>query len=249
MVQWEEKPRSELERMFVEGYERLVRAGRAFDAGQSSEAPNIAKEVMTFAYDRGTRSESILCNLGLKDGMDFADSAKPAIDDLPPNARLLSNEYCLIHAIVGFEGMAYRPLLGRFAPKRVPFNSWWEGTVLSRYVARSIGGRECINRGELIQHIRNEEGGGHVSAHYKRGTSADKLARLMQGEYVDGYIILNEEDPMTAQPYAPAYATVRQIGWELEETLRWACPELVARADFRRRFGPKMRPVRPDLIR
>ena len=244
-MEWEDKPVPELERSFVEAYERLVRAGRAFDAGHLSEAPDIAKEAMTFVYDPGQKSESILQHLGLKHNVGFVDSSKAsALDSLPAGSRMVSNEYLLVDALIGFSGMDYRPLLGtRTSLRTVTFAAWWEGTVLSRYVHSPVEGRERISRGELIQHVRNEEGGAHVSARYKRGTPADKMVRLMQGEYVDGYMELNGGSPVTAEAHAPAYATLRQIGWELEETLRRVRPDLTSRANFAPQTGPRMRPA------
>ena len=65
MANFEDKTRDELERNLVEAYERLVRAGRAFDAGHRSEAPNIAKEVFSL-IDR-TKGRALLKHLGLAD--------------------------------------------------------------------------------------------------------------------------------------------------------------------------------------
>lgn len=91
-MRWEPKPISEIERAFIEGYERLVRAGGAYDAGHLSEAPDVAKEVMTFVYDHGGIN-SILTHLGAKETLTFVDSSKPrSMDGLPPGARLVSNE-------------------------------------------------------------------------------------------------------------------------------------------------------------
>jgi hypothetical protein len=144
--------------------------------------------------------------------------------------------------------MDYRPLLSRGVCKLVSFDCWWAGPVLSRYVHTPVERREIISRSELIEHIRNEEGGGHVSARYKRDTSADKMARLMQGEYVDGYMELDGGPPQTAEPHIPAYATVRQIGWELEQTLRNARPDLIDRANLAPSLGPRMKPAPGEIL-
>lgn len=45
MPQFEPTSCSERERLFIHAYERLVRAGAAYDQGHPSEAPDIAKEV------------------------------------------------------------------------------------------------------------------------------------------------------------------------------------------------------------
>ncbi len=242
-MQREDKPRSEYERMFVESFERLVRAGNAYDSGHLSEAPNIAKEIYNFVYTHRS-IKSIISQLLPDVFPDFIDSAKSTLlIDLPDGAIRLSNDYHLINARIGFGSMEYRPILERGGSRQIAFRDWWEGPVLSRYCLASKDGRETISRGELIQYIRNEEGGAHASAHYKRGIPADKLNRLMQGEYVDGYVILNEGAPLTSEPHIPAYATVRQIGWELEQTLRMWRPDLTSRANFLPSPGPRMRPV------
>lgn len=242
-MHWQDKPIFELERSFIEAFERLLRASEAYDSGHLSEAPNLAKEVATFVYDHGA-TISILSHLGTKDCTAFVDSSKPsAIKSLLPNRLLISNEYFLIDAYIGFDGMGYRPLLCRSGSKLIGFGSWWEGPVLSRYVHASVNHREIITRRELIMYVRNEEGGAHVSGQYRRGSSSDKLAHLMQGEYVDGYMEINGGSPQTSEPHIPAYATVRQIGWELEQTLRNAQPHLTSRANFTRCVGPRMKPV------
>lgn len=239
----ENKPISEFERSFIEAFERLVRAGKAYDAGHISEAPNIAKEVATFVYDRGAIS-SILSHFGAKDSIVYVDSSKSsAIESLPLGSLLLSNEYFLIDATIGFDGMDYRPLLSRARPKSTNFDAWWEGAVLSRYVHGAVSHREIITRSELILHVRNEEGGAHVSRHYKRDTPTDKLARLMQGEYVDGHMEINGGPPQTSEFYMPAYATVRQIGWEIEQTLRDSWSNLISHANFNPPLGPRMKIV------
>jgi hypothetical protein len=69
---------------------------------------------------------------------------------------------------------------------------------------------------------------------------------LMRGDFIDGSMELNGGHRVEPEyPHAPAYATVRQIGWEMEETLRQGCPDLVARVDSNPRPGPRMKPVQP----
>ena len=75
MPQFETTSRSERERLFVHAYERLVRAGAAYDQGHWSEAPDIAKEVFNFVYDHGS-TKSILTQLGLRETLEFTSTAK-----------------------------------------------------------------------------------------------------------------------------------------------------------------------------
>lgn len=236
------KTRDELERNFVEAFERLVRANAAYDQGHWSDTPNIAKETFNFVHDRG-RLVSLLTHLDLKAHTQFLSTAKARrTEGLPPGAVLASPEYRLINACIGFDGMGYEPLLGR-VPSLNPllFDQWYDETVLAWY------GREDIKRGEIIEFIRHVEGGGHVAGRFEPRWDK-KMMDLIRGEWVDGYMRLGNGPAIEPEPYAPAYATMRQIGWELEETLRRGCHSLISRANFAPAPGPRMRPARSEIV-
>jgi hypothetical protein len=226
-----------LERNFVEAFERLVRANAAYDQGHVGEAPNIAKEVYNFLYDHGT-TVSILTLLGLKANLLFLSTSAPRqTESLPAGAVLVSPEYRLIEATIGFDGMDYEPHLERaLSLKRLFFKSWYDETILAWH------GREDIKRGEVIEFFRNYEGGGHVKKSMPRSA---KMAGLIRGDWVDGYMVLGNGVPVEPDLRAPICATARQIGWELEETLRQGCPALTLRANLAPAPGPSMRPARP----
>ncbi|MGU3421233.1 hypothetical protein [Methylobacterium sp. D54C] len=187
--------------------------------------------------------------MSLKQLKDFVELASPsAMEGLPPNATLMSDDYRPTKAHITFSGPEYKARLGRrFAPKYVSFDEWWCGEVLSRIIAKAPG-RESIFRGEVLKYIRNEETGAHVAGKYRRGTADDKLARLMQGEHVDVYMMLNGAPPVMAEPHAPAYATLHQIGWEVEEMMKRMHPDLTARANFIPTTSPRLRPVPPGVL-
>lgn len=241
MSAFEPKTRDELERNFVEAFERLVRANAAYDQGHWGDAPNIAKEAFNFVHDYG-RLVSLLTHLDLKAHMKFLSTARARkSESLPPGAVLASPEYRLIDASIGFDGMGYEPLLGRVPSlNALPFNQWYDETVLAWY------GREDIRRGEIIEFIRHVEGGGHVAGLFGPRW-AKKMMGLIRGDWVDGCMRLGNGPTVEPEPYAPAYATMRQIGWELEETLRQGCPSLISRANFAPAPGPRMRPARKIL--
>lgn len=241
VLRWESKSQEELDRYFVEIFERLVRANRLYDAGHLSEAPNIASICMSVVYDHGT-SVSLLEHFKLKGRADFVASCKPASGfEIPAGGIVMSNDYMSIEARITFIGQDYVPInRSRYVVSYVGFQEWWDGIVLSRH-SQELKGREYIRRGELLKYIRNEETGSHVAGKYRRGTDDDKLARLMQGEYVDGYMQLNGGDPVTAELHAPAYATLRQIGWEVEQTMLRMRPDLTGRAVLAPPQGPRLR--------
>jgi hypothetical protein len=182
--------------------------------------------------DKG-KGRALLKHLGQQD-ISFVSSAQPMT---PGN---LAPEYRLIHATIGFDGMDYEPFLSkRRYDALLVFEDWDSETVLARV------GKKSIARGELVEFIRHVEGGGHVAPRYERRWSG-KMMGLMRGDYIDGYMVLNGGPSVAPENrHAPAYATVRQIGWEMEETLRRACPDLVALADFNPKPGPRMKPVAP----
>ncbi|MFG1431390.1 hypothetical protein V5F44_19150 [Xanthobacter sp. V2C-8] len=231
----------ELERLFIEAYQRLDLSCKSYDRGHFSEAPDIAKEIANFVYDHG-RTISILSGMGIKKSTEFICSAiHETKGESPDVGTLMSNEYYIISARICFSGMDYVPFLNRKSKKYINFSEWWNGHVLSRYHAPLLS-REFISRSEIVIFTRNKEGGGHVETQHHIGTKDDKLIRLMAGEYVDGYMILDGQETITAEDNAPPYATLRQIGWELQETLNCARPDLVVRAMQPPVPGPRMVP-------
>ena len=232
--------KAEIERKFIESYERLKRGGALYDIGHHSEAPNIAKEIVNLVHDKGKAHVSLLTSMGAKEAVSFVDSSNHR--DFPPEqGTLLSSEYILIRQTIGFDGMDYVPNAGRNGQaKTLSFSEWKNGHVLSRNNKKAE--REFISREEIYKFIRHNEGGGHVNARYDGGGPQEKLILLMRGAYVDGYMHINDGPAITAESFMPAYATVRQIGWELEKTLEGYFPSLIARSRLRPASGPRMKP-------
>lgn len=230
----DKRTREELERNFVQAYERLLRAGEAFDRGHRSEAPNIAKEVYNFVHDVGKTPECLLSHLGLKN-IQFASTSQKANFDAQAGAGwvLASPQYLLIDATIGFDGMDYVPIFGRKGVSGwMPFEAWYVEPVLT------WPGREAVRRRDLIEFLRHTQGGGHVAGKYEQRWA--ELSALVNGDWIDGHIHLNNGPPLKPENEGPAFATARQIGWELEETLRRGVSELVGRANLQPVPGPRM---------
>lgn len=232
------RSKQELESLYVDAARRLVNAGVLYDLGHFGEAPDIAKEVANFVYDHGA-TRGLLSSMGLKETMKFTCSAIAPY--VPDKGYLVSNEYYLITAPIGFFGMDYVANKGRNCVKSLSFTDWWQGNVLSRWDGGAMA-REYITRSELVLHVRNKEGGGHVASGHHLVGAADKMVRLMSGEYVDGHVQIGDAEPATAEDNAPAYATLRQIGWELEETLAALRPDLWQLGMRPATPGPRMKP-------
>lgn len=243
MAQFEPTTRAEQKRQFIRAYERLVRAGAAYDQGHWSEAPNIAKEVFSFVYDHGNSTKSVLTQLGLRNNIEFVSTAKgplPAMSErgllVSPDYRLIVDEYCL-------DGIQYRP---RFEAdgdlgKLMSFTAWFSETILTWH------GRGTINREELLKFVRDKVGGGHIASGHYRTEHTDRMVDLLSG----GWLFMQQQMPdgtaRGPEPDQIAFATLRQIGWEMDQTLRRSCPDLVARANLNPAPGPRMGPMPPFL--
>jgi hypothetical protein len=240
MAQFEPTSRAERERAFVHAYERLVRAGAAYDRGHRSEAPNIAKEVFNFVYDHGGTT-SVLTQLGLRGALAFVSTVeKPPPDKVPLGAVLVSPDLRLVDDYYWPDAMDLLPRLGEGAPTvLLPVEGWLAETVLAWH------GRGTITRMELLKFTRDTAGGGHVAAKHHRNPSNDKLLEMLRGAWLFLQQRMPDGTARGPEPEVIAWATVRQIGWEVEETLRRGCLDLVVRADLNPAPGPRMVPMPP----
>ncbi len=60
-------------------------------------------------------------------------------------------------------------------------------------------------------------------------------------------MLMSDGTAREPEPDLIAFATLRQIGWEMDQTLRRGCPDLIARANLNPVPGPRMRPMPPFL--
>jgi hypothetical protein len=229
------KSDDEIRQDFIHAYERLVRAGRAFDNGQPSEAPRIATEVDLFVYDHGRKTTSLLTHLG-RHKIQFVNTAKA----LNPNNLLTETPLVMAHVTnSGFEYIALKgdgpPHYYEQAPQQ--FAKWWEKGVL-----RNLG-RRVYSRKNLIHFFRNMAGGGHVTSSFqlKEENTAQDFADLSRTN--TGGLVFSDGKNEYVPQFGPEYATVRQIGWELEQTLRNSCADLISNAQTSSSAGPRMKKV------
>jgi len=211
------RDRSELERDFRDTFSRLVRGGAAFDEGHASEAAGIAAAVYVFVHEGGKRRPSLLTLLGLKSKLKFVDSARSI------NPKNLMTEHPLV--MLENSGEKFRYFARRdlnIAPNPpTSFSKWWEKSVLRDRQRREF------SRKNLIHFFRHYRGGGHAGRqHEPQGDMPAQafadLARVDPGNWMfqmDGQTFVAE--------YGADYASVRQIGWELEQSLRAGCPDLI----------------------
>lgn len=230
------KTQAEIGRDFAMGVERLVRAGHAYDAGLHAEALSIAALVYLFVHDHGKSAVSLLSLARRKETVAFRDTGAP----LNPRNLLTEHPLALAETAGGSEGryVCYRPTLGQseifVGDKELRFSSWWEATVL-----RSSQRHE-FSRKNLIFFFRNKMGGGHVSEGYDQLEKVASAAFAALARSDAGGWLVPSSRRMLRPEYGVQLATVRQIGWELEQTLRRHCGDLVAEAEALAVSRPRM---------
>ena len=210
----------EKEREFRGAFSRLQRANSSFDEGNIFETGAIALNVFALVHDASKRQPSALTLVGRKTGLSFVDTAASL------NPDNLASELPMVKMEVAFGGFRYLPFLDS-APSFIydqadqPFDQWWTKPVI-----KSQGGR-TYSRKNLIFHFRHERGG-HVGRSYQShdGQSAADFAALCR-ENVGGWVYT--DGSVEYQPeFGPEYSTVRQIGWEVEQTLLRHCDDLLS---------------------
>jgi hypothetical protein len=218
LIVFVKRDRAELEREFKEAFLRLTTAGRNFDEGHGYEAAAVASAVYVFVHEGGKRSPSLLTLLDLKSGLLFVDSASPL------NPRNYFTETPLVLMEVRSEGFTYKAIRDQGPPLNLPplrFGKWWEKPVLRDRK------RRAFSRKNLIHFFRHFRGGGHAGRqHEPQGElPAQAFSDMSLGD-PGNWIFVNNGRELVPE-YGADYASVRQIGWELEQTLRGHCGELI----------------------
>ncbi|SUW17300.1 YecA family protein [Brevundimonas diminuta] len=181
-----------------------------FDGGRTAEFKRIAAAIRTLVHDTGS-STSLLAHLGEKN-IPFVNTA------FPYDERNLLNH----HGLIGLGMTADRS--GYVAHCQMPggrpslddqsFEDWWSEPVIKD------GSNRFLTRRDLILIAANQDGGSHVDGTIDQ--TYDDLARQNSLGWMasDGQI----ETPLAQ---AEAYS-IRQIGWEVLETLRQREARLLA---------------------
>jgi hypothetical protein len=139
----------------------------------------------------------------------------------------------------GFEYVALRgegppPLYNQPA---LPLSKWWENPVLRDPKRRTY------SRKSLIHHFRNTLGGGHVASgfHPREDKPAEEFADLSRTN--SGGWTYSDGKNTFVPTYGAEYATVRQIGWEMERTLERSCQDIIEGAHLIPVAGLRMKPT------
>lgn len=168
------------------------------------EAKRLAVVVRVLVHDTAN-SRSLLSQLGVKNVLNFTDTAQPI------NPRNLAPTEGLVIMRIGPTGGAYVAPLGDGPPERYSrtkgFRDWWEQPV-----SKLSDGR-FVSRMQYVLPAANQEGGAHVDP--ALSPLFDDFVR--RNPY--GWI-WHAEGQSGALAGNGALVSVRQIAFELEETLR-----------------------------
>lgn len=197
-------PRDRLMQLLTEKRAALSASAASYDAGSLWEAKRLANEIAILVHDplRG-KTRSLLTQIGVKSGLLFVDSTarhplRGARNAVPPSALL------------GFRGddggwsVVASCQSGLVPPEwidEVKFKLWWDGEVV-RFKTGNL------SRKNLVMSARDQDGGAHVDV-------------VVQSQ---GYTALGQDVDVSVRtagaPLQNAHlACIRQISWELIETL------------------------------
>lgn len=158
-----------------------------------------------------------------KDTIGFRDTGVP----VNPKNVLTEFPLAICEVAASPEGghFQYRPALDEtvtiVGDKEAKFSAWWEATVIRDPKRRDL------SRKNLIFFFRNKMGGAHVSEGY------DRLGEMASAAFADlarsdpGAWIMRSGSVLLRPEYGVQFASVRQIGWELGQTLRRHCGDLL----------------------
>lgn len=234
------KTSEEVEAAFITAFEQLVRAGISYDAGDHAQVLVVSTLVYLFVHDHGRSAVSLLTQAGHKNSIRYRDTGTP----LNPKNLLTEHPLASVQIVQNAEGQYFQYLPVRdttaafIGDKEGRFGTWWEAHVL-----RDPKRRE-FSRKNLVFFFRNKMGGAHASEGYDRleTVAAAAFADLAQGD-AGGWIMATGQSRFRPE-YGVQFATVRQIGWELEQTLRRHCSNLVGDRPLPLPSAPRMIPVR-----
>jgi hypothetical protein len=208
----------------------LDASASAYDDGVESEAKRLAVTLRTLVHD-GPGSRSLLTHLGLRDRLPWTDSAAGIVREA---ALAIGSGLCVTRMDLTNGMTRYAAPLGDLAPERIhpgaAFVDWWEDPVLT-----DADGNEFTRR-DFVLGVANKDGGAHVDsalpAAYRALTRDNSIGMTQDisddpnmvgigfGITVAGGGLARGRADGPPFENSLALAQVRQIAWELRDTVR-----------------------------
>lgn len=199
------RTKDDLKHQLIEQLALLQMACDSFDNGKDVAAKHAALTLRVLLHQT-PKSHSLLGQLQLRQGR-FIDTAGP----LSPT-NLLSDSNLTASVMTG-AGSKWVPLVlagGSPFVRKIMFPEWWIEPVV-----KSQAG-EKFDRRALIHHVCNTDGGAHVDP------ELDEAYMNLSRKNSLGWVFVRNgiESPMKG----PELACIRQIAYEVIETLRLTAP-------------------------
>jgi hypothetical protein len=179
----------------------LERSAAAFDQGYDDEATRLAVVIRVLVHDT-SNSHSLLGQLGEKSNLAFLDTAAPILA-----GNLLGTPGLVLFRSDGRQ-VTYAPKLDESLRRNAkPFERWWHDPV-----TKDSDGT-LFTRRDYILALANKEGGTHVDPNL----NAEWAALTRRNSL--GFFGANSKG-QSVPLGSPAAPSVRQIAYELDQTLR-----------------------------
>lgn len=217
----------------------------AYDRGIESEAIRLAATVRVLVHDGRPPSRALLSHLQVRDRLPWTETAAGEIRE---SALSVGSGLSIMRMSTDGSGTSFQPLLGQLPPERIhpaaAFVDWWNDPVLADADGTSY------NRRSLVLWVTNKEGGAHVDENlpsaYVALTRENSIGiTQVPAPHVNGsglgFSIASTATGITRQRLdgpplenSCVLANIRQIAWELRDTLRrhlvLAAPAVFVRA-------------------
>lgn len=234
------RSREELAAALAEQRGFLRQSSAAYDSGNTAEAKRLANTVYVMMHEGTGRTKSLLGQLNLRDTLKLRTTAAQIPVESLPKTALAFMSAKRIDTVLFHPRFAHPQF--REEGRYIAASEWWDEPVyqaLGEPEPRRIWGNgKTISRKNLVFHMRSQDGGAHFDAELKNETYID-LA-LKAGTGIE---IKNDDGTYTPVPF-PHLATMRQIAWELEQSLiaipggpeipppaAWPSPDVPAESD------------------
>lgn len=210
-----------LEEKLEQAVELLKLSCEQFDKGNVVAAVQIATQLRVLVHDTA-QSHSLLQQLGIKDSLQYTDSSIKHRGISFLHLENMSNQVISVSDSI-YAGLLIRKMANGdrehfptldFAPlletnlrdsAHVDFETWYTGQMMF----------ECLGlkmtRRDIICTLANKEGGAHVDLRY-----SDAYKYFKEPTMLD--ITINGRQACFRQN--PVYVSVRQIAWEVMESLK-----------------------------
>jgi hypothetical protein len=204
----------------------------SYDSGNEAEAKRLAITIRLLVHDGRRPARSLLSHMGVRDRLPWTDTAAGQVRE----AVLTIGSGLSISSLHldGSGRASFKAPLGELPPERIhpaaAFVDWWNDPVLT-----DADGNE-YSRGALVLWVANKDGGAHVDAELPRGYLAltrenaigitaepgDSPNSTVLGFGIEasgaGLRRTRTEGPPLENSLVLAH--IRQITWELRDTLR-----------------------------